>query len=88
MIRNNYITKPKEFKCKRCGKPIILVERKWRMMTPVDTDIAYILPDEDGKMYYRMSDGSKVKGREVRFGTEGAEATMRPHGYSCGGAER
>ena len=86
MIRKEYSTKPKEMECRKCGKPIILVTRKWRMMTPVDASIAYILPDENGKQYIRMADGSKVIGREVKFGAEGAEAVLRPHSYSCGGA--
>ena len=69
--------------CRKCGKPVAVIERGIYRKILVDAEAVLIAPDTYGREYVRI-DGSKVlavpAGHTITAGTEPA---YRPH--RCGG---
>ena len=69
--------------CRFCGKKIAVITLGIYRKSVVDAEVVDVIPDPDGEDFVRV-DGSKVRGREAGFFTEGTEPAYRIHGKSCG----
>ena len=68
--------------CRKCGKPVAVIERGLYRKILVDAEAVLVAPDTLGADYVRI-DGSKIKGLEVAYdSTVNAEPAYRPH--KCG----
>ena len=71
--------------CRKCGKPIgVINERAYRKII-VDAEAVAVVPDQLGDIYIRV-DGSKMRGRKADFEEKAAqgipgspEYAYRPH---------
>lgn len=66
--------------CKKCGKPVGLIESRLYRKILVDAEAVEIKPDAMGEQYVTMF-GVKLRGREVKYPEKGTKA-YRPH--RCG----
>ena len=65
--------------CRKCGKPVAVIERGIYRKILVDAEAVMVAPDTSGREYVRI-DGSKVLGLEVAYdSTVDAEPAYRPH---------
>ena len=68
--------------CRKCGRPVGVIERGLYRKILVDAEAVLIAPDTLGREYVRI-DGSKVMGLEVAYDSGvDAEPAYRPH--KCG----
>ena len=68
--------------CRKCGKPVAVIERGLYRKILVDAEAVLVETDSLGADYVRI-DGSKVKGLEVAYDSNvQAEPAYRPH--RCG----
>ena len=68
--------------CRKCGKPVAVIERGLYRKILVDAEAVLVATDSLGADYMRI-DGSKVKGLEVAYDSNvQAEPAYRPH--RCG----
>ena len=66
-------------KCRKCGRPVGVIERGLYRKILVDAEAVLVAPDELGADYVRI-DGSKIKGLEVAYDSNAeAEPAYRPH---------
>ena len=64
--------------CRKCGKPIgVINERAYRKII-VDAEAVAVVPDQLGDIYIRV-DGSKMRGRKAEMEESGMEYAYRPH---------
>ena len=68
--------------CRKCGKPIAVIEWGIYRKTIVDAEAVRVVPAEDGEDFVRI-DGSKIRGRKADI-EENAEIAYRMHRKSCG----
>ena len=65
--------------CRKCGRPVGVIERGLYRKILVDAEAVLIAPDTLGREYVRI-DGSKVLGLEVAYDSVmNAEPAYRPH---------
>ena len=65
--------------CRKCGRPVGVIERGLYRKILVDAEAVLVAPDSMGDEYVRI-DGSKMKGREVAYDSNvQAEPAYRPH---------
>ena len=70
--------------CRKCGRPVCVIEARAYRKILVDADPHYIVPDAEGEIYVRI-DGSKMRGREADYeGNETAYPAYRMHRETCG----
>ena len=75
-------------KCKFCGKKIGIITWGIYRKTVVDAEAVMVAADPEGEEFVRI-DGSKIKGREVRFEEAViAEPAYRQHRKTCNGGSR
>lgn len=70
--------------CRKCGKPVCVIEWGVYRKILVDAEAVDVVPDPHGEEFVRI-DGSKIRGREVPM--ESAydyEAAYRQHRKTCG----
>ena len=68
--------------CRKCGKPVAVIERGLYRKILVDAEAVLVVPNSQGSDYVRI-DGSKMKGMEIAFDCNWvAEPAYRPH--RCG----
>ena len=69
-------------KCRKCGKPVAVIERGLYRKILVDAEAVMVAPHTSGREYVRI-DGSKIKGLEVAYDSAvNEEPAYRPH--RCG----
>ncbi len=72
--------------CRFCGKQIAIITWGVYRKAIVDAEAVMVEANPEGECFVRI-DGSKVKGFEVDFISDGkAEPAYRMHGKSCGRA--
>ena len=65
--------------CRKCGRPVAVIERGLYRKILVDAEAVMVAPDTSGREYVRI-DGSKVLGLEVAYDSAmDAEPAYRPH---------
>ena len=68
--------------CRKCGKPVAVIERGLYRKILVDAEAVMVAPHTSGREYVRI-DGSKIRGLEVAFDSVmsvvNAEPAYRPH---------
>ena len=69
--------------CRKCGKPVAVIERGLYRKILVDAEEVLVAPDTMGADYVRI-DGSKIRGREAEPGTLQTEYAYRQHRKTCG----
>lgn len=70
-------------RCRKCGKPVSVIERGIYRKILVDAEAVDIISDPHGEEFMRI-DGSKVRGKEAEIGTLQTEPAYRPHYRTCG----
>lgn len=65
--------------CRKCGRPVAVIERGLYRKILVDAEAVMVAPDTSGREYVRI-DGNKVLGLEVAYDSAvDAEPAYRPH---------
>ena len=75
--------------CRKCGKPISIIQSRAYRKVLVDADPVWIIAEDLGEEFLRI-DGSKVRGREARLDRIEdllAKPAYRPHNKTCGAEE-
>ena len=69
--------------CRKCGKPVGVIEWGVYRKVLVDAEAVDVVPDPHGEEFVRI-DGSKIRGRAADPGTLQTEPAYRPHRKTCG----
>ena len=69
--------------CRKCGKPVGVIEWGVYRKVLVDAEAVDVVPDPHGEEFVRI-DGSKIRGRAAEPGTLQTEPAYRPHRKTCG----
>ena len=71
--------------CRKCGKPIQIIERVVFRKVILDAEALEIIADPEGEEFVRI-DGSKVRGKEADIGIiqQKTEWAYRMHRKTCG----
>ena len=69
--------------CRKCGKPVGVIEWGVYRKVLVDAEAVDVVPDPHGEEFVRI-DGSKIRGRAAEPGTLQTEPAYRLHRKTCG----
>ena len=69
--------------CRKCGKPVGVIEWGIYRKVLVDAEAVDVVPDPHGEEFVRV-DGSKIRGRAAQPGTLQTEPAYKPHRKTCG----
>lgn len=69
--------------CRKCGKPVGVIEWGVYRKVLVDAEAVDVVPDPHGEEFVRV-DGSKIRGRAAEPGTLQTEPAYRLHRKTCG----